>query len=490
MTSHAKHKKQDELVIFGKTPPQAIPLEEAVLGALMLDREAFGAIEDTLTVDCFYLEDHKAIFQAILTLTAKSLPVDILTVSEELKRTGANVEPYYPVELTNRVASAANIEYHSMILKQKAIQRRQIDVCQAGLRSAYEEINDPFETLEKLEREVFNISNSLFQRSAKSIGQYAIEAVKMADAAASKKGMSGIPCGLTTVDQQTGGWQNTDLIILAARPGMGKTSFAMQCALYAAQNGFHTLFFSLEMSGPQLAQRAISQRINNNVQAMRTGKLTDRDWQDIKDAAEWFQDLPLYIDDTGGISISELRSKARKAVAAKGVKFILIDYLQLMTDKSIAKGSNREQELSGISRQLKALGKELNVPVIALSQLSRAVETRGGSKRPQLSDLRESGAIEQDADAVVFLYRPEYYGIFEDEHGASLKGQCEVIFGKHRNGAVGTCGENVGFQDSCTRFYNLSETQYAVKPQPAPTPDQFNQTVQSSRRMPDEDIPF
>lgn len=476
-------------MIFGKTPPQAIQLEEAVLGALMIDREAFGAVEDTLTVDCFYREDHKAIFQAILTLTAKSLPVDILTVSEELKRTSANVEPYYPVELTNRVASAANIEYHSMILKQKAIQRRQIDVCQTGLRSAYDETNDPFETLEKLEREVFNISNSLFQRSAQSIGQYAIEAVKMADAAASKKGMSGIPSGLTTVDQQTGGWQNTDLIILAARPGMGKTSFAMQCALHAAQNGFPTLFFSLEMSGAQLAQRAISQRINNNVQAMRTGKLTDRDWQDIKDAAEWFQDLPLYIDDTGGISISELRSKARKAVAAKGVKFILIDYLQLMTDKSVSKGANREQELSGISRQLKALCKELNVPVIALSQLSRAVETRGGSKRPQLSDLRETGAIEQDADAVVFLYRPEYYGIFEDECGASLKGQCEAIFGKHRNGAVGTCAENLGFDGSCTRFYNLSETQYAVKPQEVPG-DPMPNIINNSRRMSDEDIPF
>lgn len=490
MTSHAKHRKQDELIVFGKLPPQALPLEEAVLGALMMDREAWNAVEDTLTPDCFYTNANKAVFRAIQALTAKSHPVDLLTVNEQLKKDSANVEPYYVVELTNRVASAANIEFHAKILKQKAIQRQQIEVCQAGLHRAYDETNDAFEALELLEKNVFDISNSLFSRAAQNIGHFAMDALSHAYKASESKGMSGVPSGLHTVDRQTGGWQNTDLIILAARPGMGKTSFAMQCAQSAAEVGMPAMFFSLEMSGTQLAQRAIAQRMNSNVQAMRTGKLTERDWNDMQNAVEWFHGLPLYIDDTPGITVSELRSKARKAVASKGVKFIVIDYLQLMNDPSINKGGNREQEISAISRKLKALAKELNVPIIALSQLSRAVEVRGGSKRPILSDLRESGSIEQDADAVVFLYRPEYYGIMEDDHGASLLGQCEVIFAKHRNGAVGACDENVGFQDHCTRFYNLSETQYAVKPQPAPTPDQFNQTVQSSRPKSDEDIPF
>lgn len=487
-----RHKPQPtdlELFAFSKTAPQAIDLEQAVLGALMMDNTAWGIVEDTLTPDCFYTDAHKEIFGAIMQLTSKSHPVDLLTVVDQLKKDGAKVDLYYPVELTNRVASAANIEYHSKILKQKAVQRTQIEVCNRGLREAYNDTVDPFESLEILEQNVFQISNGLHSKASSGIGAFAIDALKAAYKAGEQKGLSGVPSGLQTVDMQTGGWQNTDLIILAARPGMGKTSFAMQCALHAAPNGFPTQVFSLEMSGMQLTQRVIAQLAGVSVQSMRTGKLTERELQSIHEATESLQSMPLYIDDTAGITISELRSKARKAVASKGVKFIIVDYIQLMNDNTAKANGNREQEISGISRKLKALAKELNVPVIALSQLSRAVETRGGSKRPQLSDLRESGSLEQDADAVVFLYRPEYYQIFEDETGASVKGQCEAIFGKHRNGAVGTCDENLGFDGSCTKFYNLSETQYAIKPQEVPV-DPMPNIINNSRRMPDEDIPF
>ena len=483
MTTRAAKSTQNELILFGKVPPHAQQLEEAVLGALMLDSTAYGAIEDTLTPDCFYGTDNRQIFEAVASLASKSLPVDILTVTEELSKRGANVQPYYVVELTNRVASAANLEYHSMILKQKAIQRKQIDVCQAGLRDAYNDTVDPLEALDKLEKSVFGIANGAVSKKEQSIGHFAIEALKRADKAMSQKGLTGVPCGLHTVDRQTGGWQPTDLIILAARPGMGKTSFAMQCAIHAASIGMPAIFFSLEMSGEQLAQRAMSQKINRNVQSLRTGKLTERDFQDLQTAAQWFQDMPLYIDDTAAISLSQLRSKARKLVMSKGIKLIVIDYIQLMTT-TVEKGATRERYLSDISAGIKALAKELNVSIIALSQLSRAVESRS-DKRPQLSDLRESGSLEQDADAVVFLYRPEYYGVTADEAGASTAGQCEVIFAKHRNGAVGTCDENVGFQGDCTRFFNLNETQYMVKSDSEPSFE-----ISKNRPSVTDDIPF
>lgn len=482
MTTYAKRPAIDH--VLPQAPPSAPHLEEAVLGALMCDNTAWGIVEDILSADCFHSPDNRKIFEAIYALTSASNPVDILTVNEQLQKQGSGVETYYIVELTQRVASAANIEYHSRILKQKAIQRKQIEVCQAGLSTAYNDTADPFEALDSLEKAVFGIANGAFSKRAQSIGSFAIESLKIADMAMTQKGMTGIPSGLHTVDRQTGGWQNTDLIILAARPGMGKTAFALQCAMYAAENGMPAAFFSLEMSGLQLAQRAIATRVNINVQNIRTGKMTERDISDLKQAAEEFQRIPLYIDDTPAISLSALRSKARKLVSSKGVKFIVIDYLQLMTT-TVEKGATRERYLSDISAGIKALAKELDIPIIALSQLSRAVESRS-DKRPMLSDLRESGSLEQDADAVIFLYRPEYYGITEDESGANIEGQCEAIFAKHRNGAVGTCDENLGFQGACTRFFNLNETQYLTK-QKDEQP-QFNHTTH--RPSTTEDIPF
>jgi replicative DNA helicase len=487
MTHYAKPKRenpQDTInALIGMLPPNAEQLEQAVIGALLVDREAYGVVEDILTPESFYQTANGLIYKAIQQLHKLSAPVDILTVTEQLTKSG-DIEAvggaYYVVELSNRVASAANLEFHALILKEKAIRRNMIQVCQNNLRRAYDESEDTFEVLGGFEKSVFEISNGIQTQKETTISNAAFEVVKLADLAMAKKGLTGVPSGLTTVDAQTGGWQPSDLIILAARPGMGKTSFAMQVALNAAMMGLPCAFFSLEMSSVQLTQRVVSQLANIPVQNIRTGKMTERDLQDIGQAVETLQGIPLYLDDTPGISITSLRSKARKLVASKGVKVIFVDYVQLMTT-TVEKGASRDQYLGDITRGLKGLAKELNIPVIALSQLSRALENRS-DKRPQLSDLRETGNLEQDADAVVFLYRPEYYGITQDEQGANVTGQCEAIFAKHRNGAVGACGENVGFNDKQTKFYNLSEVQYA--------PTQFPTTDFTQHRPNYADIPF
>lgn len=483
---------------MGKIQPQAIALEEAILGALMLDRDALGLVDSIVSSESFYLDSHQHIYKAITALAERSLPVDLLTVADELLKMGkleACGGGYYLSELSTRVASAANIEYHARIIAQKYVQRRIIHACGQSISKAYDDTQDVFEQLEDLEKGVFAISNGAFSNQSQALGDLSFDVIKMADAAMGMKGLTGIPGGIKPVDGQTGGWQPTDLVIVAGRPGMGKTSFVIGQGLYAAKNGYPAMLFSLEMSASQITQRILAQGAKLNIQSIRTGKLTERDMEDLKGIAESLQGVPFYIDDTAGLSISALRSKARKAVLKQGVKMIMVDYIQLMgAGKSESSNANREQQIGEISRGLKALAKELNVPVIALSQLSRAVETRGGSKRPMLSDLRESGNLEQDADAVVFLYRPEYYGIMEDEMGASVKGVAEVIFAKHRNGAVGTC-DPVGFRDSSAEFFNLDEPQYASATQfptksTAPEPDPIQSIINNSRPMSDEDIPF
>lgn len=491
-----------ETQVFGKMQPQAIPLEEAVLGALMLDREALGIVDTILSPETFYLSAHQHIYRAITGLAERSLPVDLLTVTDELRRLGKLDEiggGYYLIELSNRVASAANIEYHAFILKQKYLQRRIIEVSGQATASAYDDTVDVFEQLDTLEKNVFSIASGAFQKSASSIGSVAVDVLKVADTAMSQKGLTGVPGGLKAVDAQTGGWQNTDLIIIAGRPGMGKTAFAIANGINAATNyGMPVMLYSMEMSSLQIVQRVVAQLAKVNIQALRNGKLTERDFIDLKAKAESLHNIPFHIDDTPALTISTLRSKARKAVLSLGVKMIIVDYLQLMSaGKSESFGANREQQIGEISRGLKALAKELNVPIIALSQLSRAVETRGGSKRPQLSDLRESGNLEQDADAVVFLYRPEYYGITEDENGQSLKGKAEVIFAKHRNGAVGTC-DPIGFIDTTAEFYNLEDVFSEPTPGPSnqfpthtkPEPDPIPNILNQARPKADDDIPF
>lgn len=382
--------------VFGKVQPQALPLEEAVLGALMLDKDALSIVLDILRPESFYLEAHQLIYKAVLRLFEKSHPVDLLTVTEELKKSGdleAAGGGFYLVELTNRVASSANIEYHARIVAQKHIQRELIKVSTQIIRDSYEDTTDVFTLLDDAEKGLFNITQNNLSRQYASMGELASKTLKILEELKNKKdGLTGVPTGFTSLDRLTSGWQPSDLIIIAARPGMGKTSYVLSLARNAALDfNKGVAFFSLEMSSTQLVQRLISMEAEIPGSKLRTGKLEEYEWQQLNSTIERLSGAPIYIDDTPGINIFELRAKCRRMKMQHDIQLIIIDYLQLMsggTENSRNSG-NREQEISSISRSLKGLAKELNVPVIALSQLSRAVEVRGGSKRPQLSDLRE-----------------------------------------------------------------------------------------------------
>ncbi|MGB1216534.1 MAG: replicative DNA helicase [Saprospiraceae bacterium] len=461
-----KKKQGNELseFVFGKVPPQAIPLEEAVLGALMLDKDALPVVMDIVRSDSFYSDGHKAIYKAILQLFEKSQPVDMLTVTEELRKAGELDKiggAYYLVELTNRIASAANIEYHARIIAQKHIQRELIRVSTKIIKDSYEETTDVFQLLDDAEQGLFSITEQNLSRGYEGMSSLLSKFQKQMEELVDKEdGLTGVPTGFTDLDRLTSGWQKSDLIIVAARPGMGKTSFTLALAKNAAMDfGKGVALFSLEMSNVQLVQRLVSLEAEIAGSKMRNGKLEDYEWQQLHSTIEKMGDVPIFIDDTPGINIFELRAKCRRLKMQHDIQLIIIDYLQLMSGKADgAKGGNREQEISAISRGLKGLAKELNVPVIALSQLSRAVETRGGSKRPMLSDLRESGAIEQDADIVSFIYRPGYYGIDEDAEGNSLKGIAEVIVAKHRNGALETV--QLKWVDQFAKFTNLDDADF------------------------------
>jgi len=453
-------KKRDERMselLYGKLPPQAPDLEKVILGAIMISKDSIIDVIDTLRAESFYHDRHKLIYEAILRLFERTQPIDLLTVSEELKKTG-DLEtvggPYYLVELTNRVASSANLEYHARLVTQKFIQRELIDVSTLIIREAFEDTTDVFELLGKAEQGLFEITEKNLSRSYSSMSSLLGPAVKQVEEASKQsEGLIGVPTGFVDLDRMTSGWQPSDLVIVAARPGMGKTSFTLALAANASILNKPVAFFSLEMSSIQLVKRLISMETEIHGEKLKNGKLEDYEWQQLNTAIERMSERNIFIDDTPAINIFELRAKCRRLKMQHDIQMVMIDYLQLMTGNMDGnKGGNREQEISSISRALKGLAKELNIPVIALSQLSRAVETRGGTKRPQLSDLRESGAIEQDADMVMFIYRPEYYQIMEDEEGNSLKGKAEVIIAKHRNGALGTVnlrftGETAKFSD-------------------------------------------
>jgi replicative DNA helicase len=490
-----KGKKKGDLssYVFGKVQPQAIALEEAVLGALMLDKDALTVVIDLLRPESFYLDSHQIIFKCIMKLFEKMQPVDLLTVTEEVKKEGVLEKiggAYYLVELTNRVASAANIEYHARIIAQKHIQRELIRISTNIIQDAYEDTTDVFDLLDKAEQGLFEITEQNLSRGSESMSTLVNRAVKMLeDMAGKEEGLTGIPSGFTNLDRLTSGWQQSDLIIVAARPGMGKTSYTLALARNAAMDfNRGVAFFSLEMSNVQLVQRLISMEAEIPGSKLRNGQLEDYEWQQLNSAIEKLSEAPIFIDDTPGINIFELRAKCRRLKMQHDIQLVIIDYLQLMTGGGDQKG-NREQEISMISRSLKGLAKELNVPVIALSQLSRAVETRGGAKRPQLSDLRESGAIEQDADIVSFIYRPEYYQIMEDEEGGSLKNVGEIIIAKHRNGALDTV--RLKFTPEFAKFSNLEDPDLTTFDD-----DIYNNsapiTLQSSMNRTDdeENIPF
>ncbi len=427
------------LMEYGKVPPQAIDLEEAVIGGLLLEQNALTAVIDFLKPEVFYLDAHKKIYSAIQDLFARQKPIDMLTVTHELKSKG-ELEivggAYYIAQLTRRVASAANIEYHARIVVQKYIQRRLIEIASEITKEAYEDTTDVFDLLDKAEQKLFSISENNLRRDHNDMKTLVIEAVKHIENARNSDGSyRGVPSGFTRLDRITAGWQDSDLIVLAARPGMGKTAFALTMAKsITAELNRPVAIFSLEMSSIQLATRLIASETRLSFDKLKKGELAEHEWQQLNARINNLLAAPLYIDDTPALTIFELRAKARRMKQQYGIQLIIIDYIQLMQG-GIEKG-NREQEISNISRSLKSLAKELDIPVIALSQLNRSVETRPGLKKPILSDLRESGAIEQDADMVLFIYRAEYYKIDRLEDGESSTGIAQLIIAKHRNGAL------------------------------------------------------
>ena len=434
-------------MVYGKIPPQAKELEEAVLGAIMLEKSAFDTVVEILKPECFYLEGHQRIYRAMQGLAQKSQPIDILTVVEELK-TREELEivggPYYVTKLTNSVVSSANIETHSRIILQKFIQRELIRISGEIIGDAYEDSTDVFDLLDDAESKLFEITNSHLRKNFDSIDSVLVKTIqRIEDMRHKQDQISGVPSGFPSLDKITYGWQPTDLIILAARPAVGKTAFALNLARNAALNSVKptaVAFFSLEMSSAQLVQRILSAESEIFMEKIARGRLEDHEMKQLyKKGIDRLAKAPIYIDDTPALNIFELRAKCRRLKNKHNLGFIIIDYLQLMSGAGDNKNGNREQEISQISRALKGLAKELQVPIIALSQLSRAVESRKeGEKIPQLSDLRESGAIEQDADMVMFLYRPEYYGITANEMGESNKGETHVKIAKHRNGSLDT----------------------------------------------------
>jgi replicative DNA helicase len=433
-----KNKTASSPFDLGRIPPQALDLEEAVLGALLLERDALTSVIDILKPDIFYKEAHQKIFKAISILFADTEPIDILTVTNKLKTLGQLDEvggPYYISQLTNRVGSTANIEFHTRILAQKFIQRELIRVSSSTIKDAFEDSTDVFNLLDRAEQSLFDISENNFRRESLDMKTLVMEAIKEIEKAKNSEGkLRGVPSGFTELDRLTAGWQKSDLVVIAARPGMGKTAFALSLTRNAAIAGYPVAFFSLEMSSVQLATRLISSETEISGEKLKKGELREDEWRQLNTKIKSLEDASIFIDDTPALSIFELRAKCRRLKEQHQIQLIVIDYIQLM--RAGDNTGNREQEISSISRSLKALAKELNVPVLVLSQLNRSVETRGGLKKPQLSDLRESGAIEQDADIVLFIYRPEYYGITEDDNNVDTKGKGEIIIAKHRNGSL------------------------------------------------------
>ncbi len=433
-------------LMFGKIPPQAKDLEEAILGAIMLEKSAFDTVIEILKPECFYVDAHQKIYKAMQGLAIKSLPIDLLTVVEELKFR-EELEfvggPYAVTKLTNSVVSSANIEAHARIVLQKFIQRELIRISGEIIGDAYEDSIDVFDMLDDAETKLFEITNNHLRKNFDDIETVLVKTINRIEEMRNRHDeITGVPTGFPSLDKLTYGWQPTDLIILAARPSVGKTAFALNLARTAALHPTRPTavgFFSLEMSSSQLVQRILSAESEIWLEKIARGKLEEHEMKQLyKKGIDRLSKAPIFIDDSAALNIFELRAKCRRLKNKHNVGIIIIDYLQLMSG-SADRNSNREQEISKISRDLKGLAKELQVPIIALSQLSREVEKRKeGNKIPQLSDLRESGAIEQDADMVMFLYRPDYYDVTTNEMGESNKGETYVKIAKHRNGSLDT----------------------------------------------------
>ncbi|MDR0832848.1 MAG: replicative DNA helicase [Candidatus Symbiothrix sp.] len=458
--------------IEGRIPPQARELEEAILGALMLEKDAYAMVSELLVPESFYEKSHELIFTAIRDLAMKQEPVDMLTVVEQLRRT---IDPKTEIshlelvggipaiaELSQKVVSSAHLEYHARIVAQKALARELISFSSDISGKAFEDVDDVDDLMQEAEGKLFEISQRNLKKDVTPINPIIKEAIDlMTEASKRKDGLSGVASGFHGLDKVTSGWQNSDLIIIAARPAMGKTAFVLSMAKNMAMNyKIPVALFSLEMSNVQLVNRLITNVTEISGEKIRSGKLEQHEWFQLDQRVKPLMEAPILVDDTPSLSIFELRTKARRLVKEHRIKCIIIDYLQLMNASGMKTG-NRQEEVAIISRGLKSLAKELNIPIIALSQLNRAVETRSVSKdnpsgnRPQLSDLRESGSIEQDADIVCFIHRSEYYKIFEDSQGNDLRGKAEIIIAKHRNGSTGEV--MLSFKHEFVRFQNLDD---------------------------------
>ncbi|MBI9060442.1 MAG: replicative DNA helicase [Marinilabiliaceae bacterium] len=463
---YSNRKKPSVGVEMGKLPPQVVELEEAVLGALLLEKEAFVHVSELLKPEHFYKEAHQHIYKAIMNLEGQEQPVDMLTVTQEIKKMDKLEEvggAFYVTQLTSRVASAAHIEFHARIIWQKFLQRQMIHISSDLQTKAYEDSVDVNDLLEEAESTFFMLSQGSMKRDVIQINPVIQDAIdKIKDAAAKGDGLSGVPSGFTKLDQLTSGWQGSALIIVAARPAMGKTAFILSMTRLMAINfNIPVAIFSLEMSNLELVNRLIVTETELSADKIKKGKLEPYEWEQLDEKIGPLFDAPIYVDDTAALSVFELRAKCRRLKKQHDIKMVIIDYLQLMNAGGMNAGS-RQEEVSLISRSLKGLAKELDIPVMALSQLNRGVESRAGAegKRPQLSDLRESGAIEQDADMVCFIHRPEYYRITEDEQGNSLLGIAEIIVAKHRAGP--TADIRLRFRQELARFQDVEEDMFGA----------------------------
>ena len=455
-----RRKKASQLIdpTYGHLQPQAVDIERAVLGALMIDKDAYAIVCEILRPESFYEPRNQMVYTAIRDLSMDEKPVDMLTVTDKLAKSGTLEQaggPGYIAELTSGVASSANIEYHANIIAQKSLARQLISFSSAIQTKAFDETIDVEDLMQEAEGSLFELSQHNMKKDYTAIDPVIAQAVKgIQDAAKNTDGLTGVSTGYFKLDDITSGWQASDLVIIAGRPAMGKTSFALSMAKnIAADLRTPMAFFSLEMSNVQLVNRLISNACEIQGSKILNGQLQRDEWERLDKNINQLLGAPLYVDDTPGLSVFELRTKARRLVREHGIKLIMIDYLQLMNANGM-RFSSRQEEVSTISRSLKGLAKELNIPILALSQLNRGVESREGleGKRPQLSDLRESGAIEQDADMVLFVHRPEYYHIYQDDNGRDLHGMAQIIIAKHRKGATGDV--LLTFRGEFTRFEN------------------------------------
>lgn len=454
-----KERNQPLDLMYGHLMPQAPEIEKAVLGALMIDNDAYMEVCDMLRPESFYEPRNQMVYEAIQQLSRDENPIDVLTVTDMLGKMGKLNEvggPGYIADLSSRVATSANIEYHANVVAEKYLSRQMIEYVNVIGKKTFDETYDIRDVMQEAEGTLLELSMKNMKKDYSALGSVVDRAVKAVEEAyANKGGFTGIPSGLYKLDDMTCGWQKSDLVIIAGRPAMGKTAFALSVAKnIAVDRKIPMAFFSLEMSDVQLANRLMSNTCEIDGTKLLNGQLDSEDWKRLDQNLSALTNAPLFVDDTEGLSVMELRTKARRLQKEHHIELIMIDYLQLMTASGMRYNS-RQEEVSLISRSLKGLAKELNIPVLALSQLNRGVESREGAegKRPHLSDLRESGAIEQDADMVIFLHRPEYYGLMMSEDGfIDYRGRAEVIISKHRKGATGIV--MMDFKGEYTRFAN------------------------------------